>query len=62
MKKVVVEIKKDGSITIDAQEFHGTGCKTTLDSLVQNIGTEENKFQAKPEYYEENNESVSVWG
>ena len=62
MQEVVVKITKDGNITMEANEFHGTTCKKTLDNLVKNIGTEDNQFKAKPEYYEENNESISVWG
>lgn len=62
MEEIVIKIAKDGSITMEANEFHGTACKATLDKLVKNIGTEDNQFKAKPEYYEDNNETVSVWG
>jgi hypothetical protein len=64
MKEVIVKIKKDGSIVMDAKEFHGPVCKTTLANIAKNIGTKNNEFQAKPEYYETNSETntVSNWG
>jgi hypothetical protein len=50
MKKIVIEIDKDGTVHMEALGFEGQGCHDALRELQQRLGKEISSTK-KPEFY-----------
>ena len=49
-KQVVIDVKPDGEVIVDAQGFEGLECEQATKAIEQALGTVDNR-QRKPEYH-----------
>jgi len=49
-KNIKIQVLRDGSIKIEANGYSGEGCLTTINKLLEGIGTT-TSAEPKPEFY-----------
>lgn len=57
-RQLKIIVKKDGSISIDAEGFKGKGCAETIEKF-KSLGKETHSAH-KPEYYQDDNNFNAV--